>query len=410
MKGEKAILLPSKVGSLLADFLMKTAQRIQNLPPYLFAQIEKQIEDAKKAGKDIISLGIGDPDMPTPDHIVDELCKEAKNPENHQYPSSQGMFSFRKTVADWYKGRFGVELDPDEEVVSLIGSKEGIAHISLCFTDPGDINLVPDPGYPVYSAGTLFAGGTSYTMPLLEENGFLPDLGAIPEDVAKKAKIMFLNYPNNPTGALATADFFKDVVRFAKDYDVVVCHDAAYTEIAFDGIKPISFLEIEGAKDVGIEFSSPSKTYNMTGWRIGWAVGARSVIEPLRRLKTNIDSGVFQAVQYAAMAGLTGSQDSVSKTCKIYKARRDQIIETFNSLGWNLKAPAATIYIWAPVPKGHDSISFAAEVFEKAGVVITPGIGYGKHGEGYFRMSLAVPDERLREALKRLKESGIRFA
>ncbi len=388
---------------------MKTAERIRNLPPYLFAQIEKKIDDAKKAGKDIISLGIGDPDMPTPDYIVDELCKEARNPANHQYPSSQGLTSFREAVADWYKRRFGVEVDPEEEVVSLIGSKEGIAHVPMCFTNPGDINLVPDPGYPVYSAGTLFAGGESYIMPLLEENGFLPDLSAIPVDIAKKAKIMFLNYPNNPTGAMATEEFFQDVVRFAKEYDIVVCHDAAYTEIAYEGPKPISFLQVEGAKDVGIEFGSPSKTYNMTGWRIGWAAGAKDIIEPLRRLKTNIDSGVFQAVQYAAIAGLKGPNESVEGFCDIYRKRRDLIVETLNSLGCNIKSPKATIYIWAPVPAGYKSIDFVEKVFDETGVVITPGIGYGQHGEGYFRISLTVPDDRLKEALTRLKNSGIKY-
>lgn len=388
---------------------METAKRIRRLPPYLFAQIEQKISDAKKAGVDVISLGIGDPDMPTPEHIVEELCKEARNPANHQYPSSQGMAAFRRAVADWYKRRFGVELNPNEEVVSLIGSKEGIAHVPLCFTDPGDINLVPDPGYPVYSAGTLFAGGESYIMPLLEENGFLPDLSAIPVDIARRAKIMFLNYPNNPTGALATEGFFHDVVRFAKEYDLIVCHDAAYTEIAYDGCRPLSFLQVEGAKEVGIEFGSPSKTFNMTGWRIGWAVGSRWIIEPLRRLKTNIDSGVFQAVQYAAIAGLNGPWDSVERVCEVYRARRDLVIETLNSLGLRLRAPKATIYIWAPVPEGYTSMSFAETVFERTGVVITPGIGYGQHGEGYFRISLTIPDERLKEALKRLREAGIRW-
>ncbi|MDN5294065.1 MAG: LL-diaminopimelate aminotransferase [Eubacteriales bacterium] len=385
--------------------MVQEARRIAQLPPYLFARIEKKIEAAKAQGVDVISLGIGDPDRPTPRHIVEKLVEEAWNPENHRYPSSAGMLSFRQAVAEYYKNRFGVELDPAREVVSLIGSKEGIAHISFCYLDPGDIALIPDPGYPVYGIGAMLAGATPYIMPLKPENNFLPDLKAIPEEVARKAKLMFLNYPNNPTGAIADESFYKEVIEFAKEYDIIVCHDAAYQEIAFDGYRPPSFLEFPGAKEVGIEFGSCSKSYNMTGWRIGWAVGRADVIDALARIKSNIDSGVFQAVQYAAIAALTGPQDCTREMSEVYRERRDIVIEGFNSMGWNLKPPKATIYVWAPVPKGYDSISFAEHVFEKTGVVITPGNGYGQHGEGFFRIALTVEKERLIEAIERMKKN-----
>lgn len=385
--------------------MVQEARRIAQLPPYLFARIEKKIEAAKARGVDVISLGIGDPDRPTPRHIVEKLVEEAWNPENHRYPSSAGMLSFRQAVAEYYKNRFGVELDPAREVVSLIGSKEGIAHISFCYLDPGDIALIPDPGYPVYGIGAMLAGATPYIMPLKPENNFLPDLKAIPEEVARKAKLMFLNYPNNPTGAIADENFYKEVIEFAKEYDIIVCHDAAYQEIAFDGYRPPSFLEFPGAKEVGIEFGSCSKSYNMTGWRIGWAVGRADVIDALARIKSNIDSGVFQAVQYAAIAALTGPQDCTREMSEVYRERRDIVIEGFNSMGWNLKPPKATIYVWAPVPKGYDSISFAEHVFEKTGVVITPGNGYGQYGEGFFRIALTVEKERLIEAIERMKKN-----
>lgn len=385
--------------------MVQEARRIAQLPPYLFARIEKKIEAAKARGVDVISLGIGDPDRPTPRHIVEKLVEEAWNPENHRYPSSAGMLSFRQAVAEYYENRFGVELDPAREVVSLIGSKEGIAHISFCYLDPGDIALIPDPGYPVYGIGAMLAGATPYIMPLKPENNFLPDLKAIPEEVARKAKLMFLNYPNNPTGAIADESFYKEVIEFAKEYDIIVCHDAAYQEIAFDGYRPPSFLEFPGAKEVGIEFGSCSKSYNMTGWRIGWAVGRADVIDALARIKSNIDSGVFQAVQYAAIAALTGPQDCTRQMSEVYRERRDIVIEGFNSMGWNLKPPKATIYVWAPVPKGYDSISFAEHVFEKTGVVITPGNGYGQYGEGFFRIALTVEKERLIEAIERMKKN-----
>ena len=384
--------------------MKQAAKRIREIPPYLFAGIERKIEEYKEKGVDIISFGIGDPDLPTPDFIIEKMAEEIKNPENHQYPSSVGMLSFRESVANWYKKRFQVELDPTSEVVSLIGSKEGIANISYCYIDPGDISLVPDPGYPVYGIGTSFAGGEPYYMPLKEENGFLPDLKAIPEEIAKKAKILWISYPNNPTGATSPLSFFEEVVDFAKKYDILVCHDNAYSEVCYDGYRPPSFLEVKGAKDVGIEFNSLSKPFNMTGWRIGFAVGNAEVIETLGRYKSNVDSGAFQAVQYAAMAGLDSDQSAVEANRAIYAKRRDVIVDAFNDLGWNLEAPKATFYIWAPVPKGYTSASFAEYVLDQAGIVVTPGSGYGPSGEGYFRISLTIPEERVREAAERLKK------
>lgn len=381
------------------------AQRIRNLPPYLFARIEKLIAEKREAGVDVISLGIGDPDRPTPEHILQEMIKEVRNPANHQYPSSAGMLSYRQAVAGWYQNRFGVELDARTEVVSLIGSKEGIAHISWCYLDPGDTVLVPDPGYPVYAGGAVLAGALPYYYPLLPERGFLPDLEAIPPEVAGKAKMMFVNYPNNPTGAVAGEDFYRRVVDFAREYGILVCHDAAYSDVAYDGYRPVSFLQVPGAREVGIEFHSVSKTYNMTGWRIGWAAGNPQAVESLGRLKSNIDSGAFQAVQYAAAAGLTGPQDIVDQQNVIYQARRDVLVDGLNSLGWNLEKPKATFYVWAPVPAGHTSESFAELALEQAGVVITPGTGYGEIGAGYFRAALTIGQERIQEAIDRLRNS-----
>lgn len=381
------------------------ATRVKNLPAYLFARIEKLIEEKREAGVDVISLGIGDPDMPTPDYIIDELKKEAENPVNHQYPSSVGMLSYRQAVADWYKRRFGVELDPGSEVVSLIGSKEGIGHISWCYLNPGDIVLVPDPGYPVYAGGSILAGAQPYYMPLKAENGFKPDLAAIPADVAKKAKMIFINYPNNPTGATVGEDFYREVVAFARENNILVCHDAAYSEIAYDGYRPGSFLQVPGAKEVGIEFHSVSKTFNMTGWRIGWAAGHPDAVNALGRLKSNLDSGQFQAIQYAAMKGLSGSDDFVQKMCSIYQERRDIFVDALNEMGWKLEKPKATFYVWAPVPEGYTSESFAEAVLEKAGIVVTPGTGYGSEGAGYFRVALTISKDRMLEAVDRLKKN-----
>lgn len=385
------------------------AQRIQNLPPYLFTRIEQAIADKKAQGVDVISLGIGDPDLPTPGHIIEEAVKELHNPANHQYPATAGLPAYRQAVADWYGRRFGITLDPQKEVVSLIGSKEGIAHLPWCYVDPGDIVLVPDPGYPVYEGGTILAGGEPYYLPLTAENSFLPDLAAIPAAVARKAKIIFINYPNNPTGATASKEFFAKMVAFAQEYEILVCHDAAYSEIAFDGYRPPSFLEVPGAKEVGIEFHSVSKTYNMTGWRAGWAVGNAGAVQTLSRLKSNLDSGIFQAVQYAAIAALNGPQDEVQALCEIYQERRDLVVDALKGLGWHLEKPRASFYIWVPVPSGHTAASFTELVLEKAGVVVTPGTGYGKQGEGYFRISLTLTAPRLAEAMKRFEVLNFEF-
>lgn len=381
---------------------MKESSAMQNLPPYIFARIEKKTEQAKANGVDVINLGIGDPDMPTPKHIVDRMAASIYDSATHQYPSSAGRLDFRQSVADFYEKRFGVKLDARTEVVALIGSKEGIAHISFAYLDKGDYSLVPDPGYPVYGIGTLLAGGSVHVMPLLEENRFLPVLEDIPADIAKKAKLMFLNYPNNPTGALAELNFFNQVVEFARNYDILVCHDAPYSEITFDGLKAPSFLEAPGAKEVGIEFHSLSKTYNMTGWRIGWAAGQPEAIEVLGRIKSNIDSGVFEAVQYAGMAALNGSQECVLEVCKVYQERKDVVLKGLQKMGWNVKGPQGSIYFWVPVPTGYTSEDFAELVLDKAGVIITPGNGYGVYGEGYFRIAMTVDKTRMEEAFDRM--------
>ncbi|HHY40536.1 MAG TPA: LL-diaminopimelate aminotransferase [Syntrophaceticus sp.] len=385
---------------------MKIADRLTTLPPYLFARIEQKIEELKAKKVDVISLGIGDPDLPTPPHIVQKLIEQANNPENHRYPTSAGMMAFRRAVADWYQRRFQVDLDPASEVVTLIGSKEGIAHISFCYLQEGDLALIPDPGYPVYGIGASLAGAENYLLPLKSENNFLPDLGSIPAEIAKKAKLMFINYPNNPTGATCTKEFYQDVVEFAREYDLIVCHDAAYSEITFDGYVAPSFLEVPGAKDVGIEFHSLSKTYNMTGWRIGWAAGNAEVIQTLTTLKSNLDSGAFQAVQYAGIAALEGSQDCVEKMRQIYQKRRDLALKGLADLGWKISSiPKGTFYLWLPVPEGFTSAEFAELVLEKTAVVITPGTGYGKYGEGYVRICLTLEEERLQEAIARMKKA-----
>ena len=382
---------------------MEEAQRIKQLPPYLFARIERKIDEFKAAGKDVISLGIGDPDQPTPDAVVEELCRQAHQPRHHQYPSSVGTLDFREAVADWYQQRFGVALDPGSEVVTLIGSKEGIAHISLCYVDPEDVNLVPDPGYPVYGIGTILAGGQPYLMKLAEDNGFLPDFSEIPSEVADKAKLMFLNYPNNPTGAVATLEFFQEAVDFARKHDIIICHDAAYSEIYFGSQKPPSILQVEGAKEVAIEFSSLSKPYNMTGWRIGWAAGNSKVIEALGRIKSNMDSGAFQAIQYAGIMALQKANDTPARLRNLYAERTEIAVKGLKEMGLKVRQPEASFYIWAPVPEGFTSESFAEHVLEKANVVITQGNGYGKYGEGYFRISLTLDTDRLREAMDRMK-------
>ena len=382
---------------------VQLSDRVKNLPPYLFAAIDKMKQDALAKGIDLIDLSIGDPDIPTPAHIFNAMKKAVENPAHHRYPSYEGMLSYRDAVAGWYKKRFNVSLDPKTEVLSLIGSKEGIGHIPLAFINPGDVVLVPSPGYPVYPVGTLFAGGESHIMPLREANGFLPDFKIIPEDVFKKAKLMFINYPNNPTSATASAGFYKETISLAKKYNIIICHDAAYSEVYYDNEKPISFLEIEGAKDVGIEFHSLSKTYNMTGWRIGFAAGNKDVIAGLGKIKSNLDSGVFQAIQEAAIAAFNTDDSILSDIRKIYQDRRDALYNGLKGIGFNLIKPKATFYLWAKAPSGFDSSGFVAHLLNKAGVLIAPGNGFGAPGEGYVRFALTVPVEKIKETVERIK-------
>lgn len=379
------------------------AERLKQLPPYLFKEIDRKKAEVKARGVDIIDLGVGDPDLPTPEHIIGEMKRAVDDPQNHQYPSYSGMTDFKEAVARWYGERFSVDLDPDSEVVSLIGSKEGIAHLPLAFINLGDVSLVPSPAYPVYHIATLFAGGESYFMPLLSENDFLPDLNAIPEDVADRAKLMFINYPNNPTSAIADLDFFRRVVSFAEKHGILVCHDAAYTEMAFDGYEPPSFLEVDGAKEVGMEFHSLSKTYNMTGWRIGFAVGNPEGVAGLGAIKSNIDSGVFQAVQRAGIEALSGDQACVAEMHRIYSGRRDLMVRGLREAGFELDPPKATFYLWIRVPDGYSSATLATRLLEEAGLVVTPGNGFGEPGEGYFRIALTQNRKRLGEAIERLK-------
>ena len=379
------------------------AERLKQLPPYLFKEIDRKKAEVKARGVDIIDLGVGDPDLPTPEHIIGEMKRAADDPENHQYPSYSGMSDFKEAVAWWYGERFKVALDPGSEVVSLIGSKEGIAHLPLAFINPGDVALVPSPAYPVYNIATLFAGGDPHVMPLLSQNNFLPDLEAIPPEVADRAKLMFINYPNNPTSAVADLDFFRRVVSFAEKHSILVCHDAAYTEMAFDGYRPPSFLEVDGAKEVGMEFHSLSKTYNMTGWRIGFAVGNPDGVAGLGAIKSNIDSGVFQAVQRAGIEAIRGDQACVTDMHRIYSGRRDLMVQGLREAGFELDPPKATFYLWIRVPEGYTSGSLATRLLEEAGLVVTPGNGFGEPGEGYFRIALTQNRKRLGEAIERLK-------
>jgi len=380
------------------------ARRIESLPPYLFVEITKKIAEKKAKGEDIISFAIGDPDMPTPPHIIDKLCQTARDPANHRYPESEGLPELRHAIAEWYQKRFEVSLDPEKEVLPLIGAKEGIAHIALCFIDPGDVALVPDPGYPVYSIGTLLTGGQPYYLPLSEDNEFLPVFNSIPEDILKKAKLLWINYPNNPTGAVANLEFFKRAVEFAGQNDMAICHDAPYSEVAFDGYRPVSFMQADGAKEVGVEFHSLSKSYNMTGWRIGMVVGNATMVDALKRVKSNLDSGIPQAIQYAAIHALRGPQDCIQEHNAIYQRRRDLVVDMLNNIGLETKPPKSSLYVWAKVPEGYTSIEFAADLLEQVGVVVTPGIGYGQSGEGYVRLSLTIADAGVVKGLSRLAE------
>ena len=381
---------------------MRLSQRVENLPPYLFVEISRKIAERKAKGQDVVSFGIGDPDIPTPAHIIERLCKEAHVPANQRYPESEGLPELRKTIASWYQKRFGVTLDPEKEVAPLIGSKEGIAHVALCLLNPGDIALITDPGYPVYTIGTKLAGGIPYYLPISPKNNFLPDLDNIPSDILAKARVLWLNYPNNPTGAVADLNFFNKAVEFAKKHDICICHDGPYSEVAFDGYTPVSFLQAEGAKDAGIEFHSLSKTYNMTGWRIGMAVGNAQAINALKIMKSNLDSGIPQAIQYAAIEALNGPQNCIKEHNDVYQRRRDLIVDTLNKMGLEAQPPKASLYIWAKVPHGFTSVEFTNDLLDKVGVVVTPGTGYGNNGEGYVRLSLTIADALLLKGLSRM--------
>ena len=385
---------------------MKLARRIEKLPPYLFAEISRKIAEKRSQGVDVISFGIGDPDLPTPAHILESLREASLDAANHRYPETEGLPELRQAIAGWYGRRFGVSLDPEREVLPLIGSKEGIGHIALCFIEPGDVALVPDPGYPVYAMGTLLAGGEAYYLPLREEDGFLPDLEAVPGEVLRRARVLWLNYPNNPTGAVADIAFFERAAAFAREHGLALLHDGPYSEVAFEGYRPPSFLEAEGAREVGIEFHSLSKSYNMTGWRIGMAVGNAEIIGALTRVKSNLDSGIPQAIQRMAIAALEGPQGCIEEHNRVYQRRRDRLVAALRDLGLRVSPPKASLYVWARVPEGSTSVEFATRLLEEAAVVVTPGIGYGPSGEGYVRLSLTIPDERLEEGVRRLEGLG----
>lgn len=381
---------------------MRLARRIESLPPYLFVEITRKIAEKKANGQEVISFAIGDPDIGTPAHIIDRLCREAQEKENHRYPESAGLPELRRAIAGWYKSRFDVSLDPDKEVLPLIGAKEGIAHIALCFIDPDDVALVPDPGYPPYSIGTLLAGGRPYYLPLTEQNDYLPDFDSLPAETAKAARLLWINYPNNPTGAVAGLDFFNKTAEYARKNDILVCHDAPYTEVSFDDYRPPSFLQAEGAKEVGVEFHSFSKSYNMPGWRIGMVVGNAEMVTALKTLKSNLDSGIPLAIQYAAIEALSGPQDCITEHNAVYQRRRDLVVDMLNNIGLQARSPQASLYVWAKIPRGYTSVEFAADLLEQVGVVVTPGLGFGQHGEGYVRLSLTVSDAALVKGLSKL--------
>lgn len=389
--------------------MVKVSERLEKIPPYLFAEIDRKIAEAKAQGIDIISLGIGDPDTPTIQCVIDEMHKAIDNPKNHDYPPYNGTEEFRIASCKWMKERFGVDLNPDTEMLINIGSKEAIAHMFFAYVDEGDYTLIPDPGYPVYYNATIFAGGTPYSMPLLEENDYLPDFAKIPEDVAKASKIMFLNYPNNPTGAVCDLEFLKKAVDFCKKYDILLCQDMAYCEMTYDGYKAPSVLQVEGGKDVAVEFYSHSKSYNMTGWRVGFVCGNKDAITALGTIKNNIDSGTFKAIQQASIKAYNAPKEQIESLNKMYQERRAVMTEGLKEMGWNVEKSKATFYIWLPVTRGMTSEEFVTQMLEKAHVVVPAGNGYGKYGEGYFRISVTKPKEVLQEALKRMKDAGIHY-
>ena len=387
--------------------MFRLAERIRQLPPYLFKEIDQKKKAIAAKGVDIIDLGIGDPDLPTPPHIIEAMVQAVREPANHHYPSYSGMEDFKIAIAKWYEERFSVTLDPESEVIALIGAKEGIANFSLAFLNPGDCALIPAPAYPVYNSGTHFAGGRPYVLPLYKENNFLPDLASVPEEIAHTATILWLNYPNNPTTAVADRHFFEEVVTFAHTYHIMVCNDLTYSEIAFDGYKPMSLLEIKGARDIGIEFHSLSKTFNMTGWRIGFAVGSSEAIKGLGAIKSNIDSGIFQAIQVAGVEALRTAEESSGAMQTIYTKRRDIMVNGLRECGFTVNPPKATFYLWVAVPDAYTSVDFTTKLLEKAGVVVTPGNGFGDPGEGYIRLALTKDESRLVEAIERIKNTGI---
>ncbi len=384
---------------------MRFARRLDRVPPYLFAEIERRIDTMRAEGVDVISLGIGDPDLPTPPAVVEALQRAAARPETHRYPSNRGLAAFRETVAGFYADRFGVQVDPGSEVIPVLGGKEAVAHVALACLDSGDVALAPDPGYPPYTSGPVFAGAEVHYLPLAAENAFMPSLDAVPQEVASKANLLYFNYPNNPTGAVVADGFFERAVSFAREHDLVAVHDSAYTEIAFDGYRPPSFLATPGATEVGAEIFSLSKGWNMTGWRIGWIAGNAEVVDRYRQLKTNLDSGMFDALQLAGAAALTEARDFPAEMSEVYRRRRDLMIDALTAIGIDVEPPRATPYLWIRVPEGHDSASFTGLVLEQAAVIVSPGPSFGPSGEGYVRISLTVPDERLEEAAGRIASS-----
>jgi LL-diaminopimelate aminotransferase len=384
---------------------MRFASRLDQVPPYLFAEIERKIEAMRADGADVISLGIGDPDLPTPPAVIEALQRAAAAPETHQYPSNRGLAPFREAVAGFYRDRFDVDVDPETEVIPVLGGKEGVAHVALACLDPGDVCLSPDPGYPPYTSGPVFAGAEVHYLPLVEENAFMPDLASIPEDAAARANLLFFNYPNNPTGAVVADGFFERAVAFAREHDVIAVHDSSYTEIAFDGYRPPSFLATPGAKDVGAEIFSLSKGWNMTGWRIGWIAGNAEIVERYRQLKTNLDSGMFDALQHAGVAALTDARAFPQEMSEVYRRRRDLMVDALAAIGLPAEPPRATPYIWVRVPLGYDSASFTELVLTQAAVIVSPGPSFGPSGEGFVRISLTVADERLEEAAGRIASS-----
>jgi LL-diaminopimelate aminotransferase len=384
---------------------MRPSKRLEKIPPYLFAQLEKKIAEKKAAGIDVISLGIGDPDTPTPQLVVDALAKAAADPSTHQYPSNRGRQEFRDAVARFYDHRFGVALDPATEIIPALGAKECVFNLNLAFLDPEDCALAADPGYPVYTGGPILAGSEPVLMPLLPERGFAPDLEAVSAADRERAKLLYLNYPNNPTGAIVPDGLFEQAVEFGREHGILIVHDASYTETTFDGYVAPSFLETPGAKDVGVEVFSLSKGYNMTGWRTAAIVGNAEAIESYWRLKTNIDSGMFEAVQMAAVAALDDGAEAAREMSAVYQRRRDLVCDALREIGVDVTPPKGTIYVWAPVPEGHTSASYCEMVLEESAVVVSPGGAYGPNGEGFFRISLTVPDERLSEAVERLRSS-----